>query len=477
MPAAWTGKHPTFDPNDPSTATRFFEGVDMAAHNAGVSNNDEEIVKNALSYLDTRTARMWSHLTGGSEPYNYTEWKKAVMKILPKDSRYDVGSMARLDTLCRKARERPIGRDEKSAFYAYALAFQAEADQLLGVGVISNRDLVVKFITGLKPSFREGLSERLTRQAASAAAEGPQRDEEDPYELEQVIKTATGMVDAAAVGPFGALTYVEEETDYSREVVSGGLSGRAETAGLKELKVKQESMSEEMAKVFTTLDRVEKSMSLLTTQFDNFSTTVKAAPSGATYRPPIQTMSQRPGMYSRPAGATFNCWYCGQSTHTISQCPEVRLGIEKGKITQRGSTIFCKGVMLPREVPEGTTMKARVEALWKGPTQADLNLLEEYEELEAEAFEVFHQQYDEPVTHSVLQQSMEQLKREQNQFLSRLASQFKSARPAPPKEEVPKEPTTRELFEQLAALSQRFDNVEQFQLQTRRAAANEKEGF
>lgn len=122
-------------------------------------------------------------------------------------------------------------------------------------------------------------------------------------------------------------------------------------------------------------------------------------------------------------------------------------------------------------------MKARVEALWKGPTQADLNLLEEYEELEAEAFEVFHQQYDEPVTHSVLQQSMEQLKREQNQFLSRLASQFKSARPAPPKEEVPKEPTTRELFEQFAALSQRFDNVEQFQLQTRRAAANEKEGF
>ena len=35
MPAAWTGKHPMFDLNDLSMATRFFEGVDMAAHNAG----------------------------------------------------------------------------------------------------------------------------------------------------------------------------------------------------------------------------------------------------------------------------------------------------------------------------------------------------------------------------------------------------------------------------------------------------------
>ena len=82
----------------------------------------------------------------------------------------------------------------------------------------------MKFITGLKPSFQEELSECLTRQAASVAAEEPQRDEEDAYKLEQVIKTATSMVDAAAVGPFGALTYVEEETNYSQEVVLGSLS-------------------------------------------------------------------------------------------------------------------------------------------------------------------------------------------------------------------------------------------------------------
>lgn len=399
------------------------------------------------------------------------------MKILPKTSRYDVGSMARLDDLCRKARERPIGRDEKSAFYEFALGFQAEAEPLLESGVIANRDLVVKFISGLKSSFREGLSERLSRKASSVDEGEPARDEEDPFKLDEVIETATSMVDAAAVGPFGALTYAEEEADYSRNVVSGGLSDRAESAGLKELKVKQESMSEEMAKVFTTLDKVEKGMALLTTQFDNFSTTVKAAPQSTPYRPQTQAVGQRPGMYTRPAGATFNCWYCGLGTHTISQCPEVRQGIESGKITQRGSTIFCKGNMMPREVPDGTTMKARVDAMWKGPAQADLNLLEEYEELEAEAFDVLYQQHDEPVTYSVLQQSMGQLKREQNQFLNRIANQLKPAQQAAPKVEPPKEPTTREILEQLCALSQRFDNAEQFQLQTRRAAAANKEDF
>ena len=269
MPAAYSGKHPMYDPANPSTATRFFDGVEMAAQVAGLTGQDEEIVKNALSYLDTPTSRMWGRLKGGYDPYNFKEWRKAVMGILPKASRFDVGSMARLDDICRKARERPIGRDEKSAFYEFALGFQAEAEPLLESGVIANLDLVVKFIGGLKQVFREALNERLSRKPA--AVDGAARDEEDPFTLDDVIKTATAMVDAAAVGPFGALSYVEEEVEYARNATSGGFSERSESAGLKELKVKQETMSEDMAKVFTTLDRVEKSVSLLTTQFDHIS--------------------------------------------------------------------------------------------------------------------------------------------------------------------------------------------------------------
>ncbi|KAJ2923294.1 hypothetical protein H1R20_g13800, partial [Candolleomyces eurysporus] len=171
------------------------------------------------------------------------------MKILPKASRFDVGSMARLDDLCCKARECPIGRDEKSAFYEFALGFQAEVEPLLKSGVIANLDLVLKFIGGLKSTFRDGLSERLSCKTPAVDADGVARDEEDPFTLVEVIKVATEMVDVAAVGPFGALAYVEEEADYAQNMTSSGLSDHAESAGLKALKVKQESMTEEMAKV------------------------------------------------------------------------------------------------------------------------------------------------------------------------------------------------------------------------------------
>jgi hypothetical protein len=56
MPGAWTGKHPTYDADDPSTATWFFEGVEMAVQNAGLMEDDKEIVTNALSYLKVDTA-------------------------------------------------------------------------------------------------------------------------------------------------------------------------------------------------------------------------------------------------------------------------------------------------------------------------------------------------------------------------------------------------------------------------------------
>ena len=58
MLGAWTGKYPTYDAADLLTATRFFEEVEMAARNAGLMEDDKEIVTNALSYLKTDTAQL-----------------------------------------------------------------------------------------------------------------------------------------------------------------------------------------------------------------------------------------------------------------------------------------------------------------------------------------------------------------------------------------------------------------------------------
>jgi hypothetical protein len=81
------------------------------------------------------------------------------MRILFKGSRYDVGFMSRLDVLCFKVGDRPIGQDKKSTFYEFILAFKADTGLLLEAGLIANRDVVVKFILGLKATFHEALSE------------------------------------------------------------------------------------------------------------------------------------------------------------------------------------------------------------------------------------------------------------------------------------------------------------------------------
>ncbi|RXW20099.1 hypothetical protein EST38_g5752 [Candolleomyces aberdarensis] len=290
------------------------------------------------------------------------------------------------------------------------------------------------------------------------------------------------MVDVAAVGPFGAVANAEEDAEYSRSVTSRGATDRKDPDSLKDLKVKQESMTEDMAKVFMTLDQVSKSVKSLMTQFKTFSTTIKAVSTGALVgapnQYPIQTVGQRPGMYAQPAGATFNCWYCGQPTHTISQCPQIKIDIEKGWITQRGSTVYCKGTMLTRESPDNSTMKDWVEKMWKVPSQAELNMLEEYHLAEDKAFEVLYQHQEEPVIHSVLHQSLDQMRKDQQSFLNKLVNQLKPAQQgAAPVAEVQKESTSREVFEQLVRLSKRLEAMEQNQLQTRRTAASNQEDF
>ncbi|KAJ2921691.1 hypothetical protein H1R20_g15401, partial [Candolleomyces eurysporus] len=96
-------------------------------------------------------------------------------------------------------------------------------------------------------------------------------------------------------------------------------------------------------------------------------------------------------------------------------------------------------------------MKERVDKAWKAPTQADLNLLEEYPATEEEAFE-----------------SLDQMRRDQQSFLNKLVSQLKPAQQgAAPVAEAQREPTMREVFEQLVGLSKQLETMEQNQLQTR----------
>jgi hypothetical protein len=107
----------------------------------------------------------------------------------------------------------------------------------------------------------------------------------------------------------------------------------------------------------------------------------------------------------------------------------------------------------------------------------ELKMLEEYDDMEAEAYDVFTIGAEEPVSYSTFQQSMERLHRDQNQFLNHIAQQLQPTQVAAPKAEVSKEPSLKDLLEQIAKLTTKVEGVEQFQLQTCRAAAEKEKGF
>jgi Zn-dependent M32 family carboxypeptidase len=123
-------------------------------------------------------------------------------------------------------------------------------------------------------------------------------------------------------------------------------------------------------------------------------------------------------------------------------------------------------------------MKERIDKMWKGPTQTEMNLLEEYQEDDSDAYQVFYQDFEELDTHSVLQQSFKQLRKDQHSFLNKLAQQMRPTQSSLPTiPEVTQEPTTRDILAQLVGMTKRLEVMEQNQLQTHRAAAANQEDF
>lgn len=487
MPPAYAGKHPRYDSSDPASVVRFFEGVEMAAKEAGLQNDDKEIMSYALGYLDQSTRRKWDQLPGASSPFSFSKWKTAVLKILPRTARLDKGSLERLDELCRSLATRPLGRDERAPYFDFMLEFQAEARPLLAAKppVVSNFDLVVRFLNCLRPSFKEVLRDKLVQEE--------NRSEDDPFSIEEVIRVATALVDASSVGPFGEATGGSEQADYNRmrDSKSASPSTSVDYKKLDSVAIKQESMEQDFARIFATLDTVSSGLKETNSRLESFATFVKETQSTAQSsrqavyppQPAPAVPGQRPGMYSRPPSFLFACFYCKDTAHTVAQCGVLRKDLADKKITQQGTAVYVHGRHIPRDSPDGLSMKERVDKAWASGNTANVNMMEFYQPSN-EYYENFNQQqYEpEPVTFSVLQQTMDRMRQETHGAMANMATQIVNAvRPpvaAPTVPEPPREISNREIFETLRDLSKKVEGVEQFAIQTRSSAVQgQSQGF
>lgn len=484
MPAPYGVNHPKYDPDEPGSAVRFFEEVELAATEANIMDKPADVIKYALAYLPSRTKRQWEQLPNASgNSANFGLWQKEVMKILPRKAQAEAGAVARLEALVTRYEREPLGRFDRAEFLDFNLSFAAEVSDIKTS--LANRELVRLYLKCLTPRFCEVLREKLDERANAT--------EEDPYTIEEVLKKSKAMVIGATVGPFGDLHVSQGAAEYER--VKPGLTGGSSKM-VENIRIKQEEAESNLQTALGKIDALGAQVKELSTQCTLVLQQQTTSP--LTHVPPamglpsapaghLHTQNPRQGLYTRPAAYPFNtpprvCYYCKQEGHMLMACSSLDEDKRQGRVTQTGYTIFVKGKPLSRDSPDGLSMKQRVDAILIGtylPTVQITYLTAEDWTAQEESAMVLMQSGGEPVSYQTFRQSIEQLRGEHQVAMQQTAQQIIGAlQPAIVSEEnkvggaqalvngggtaVPSE--VRELFQ---LLTQKIDQLEQNAIVTR----------
>ncbi|KAF6741859.1 hypothetical protein DFP72DRAFT_861402 [Ephemerocybe angulata] len=256
MPAPYGTNHPTYDPEEPGSAGRFFDEVEMAATEAGIIGEPATVIRWALSYLPESIKRRWSQLTmDGATQRTFAQWRAEVMKILPRRAQEEAGALVRMDALVSKWSRNPVSRHDRTEFFDFTLGFVADARAVKDS--VSNRELVRMYLRCLTPMFRERLQEKLVP--------GTGRSDEDPYEWEDVVSTAKALVAGGTTGPFGDMSLEPSVSEYSRvKIEAGGSSGSSKA--IETLRIKQEELDSNFQTMLSKLDVLGIQMKEIATQ-------------------------------------------------------------------------------------------------------------------------------------------------------------------------------------------------------------------
>ncbi|KAF6748818.1 hypothetical protein DFP72DRAFT_853202 [Ephemerocybe angulata] len=421
MPAPYGKNHPTYDPEEPGSAVRFFDEVEMAANEAGLKDEHAQVIKWALLYLPDSVRKRWGQLTlkANNAQRTFVEWRAEVMKILPRRAQEEAGALARLDALVTKWSRDPITRHDRAAFYDFSLGFTAEAKAVKDA--VSNRELVRMYLRCLTPIFRERLQEKLTPRTGAGVSE------EDPYLWTDVVDKSRELVTGGTTGPFGDLGAEPSVSEYSRIKIESRDVPLGGSRAVENIKVKQEEMESNFQNLYSKLDVMGVQMKEILSKYETSGKNESVAPSifQQGIIPPRQSQShftQRPrqGLYTRPASNPFNtppriCYYCHVEGHMLMACPTLDNDKASGRVVQQGYNIYVNNRQLSKDSPDGLSMKQRADAILAGtynpPANVNMLTAEDWGTLEENTM-IFLQSEPDVVTSSVLQQSIEKLRSE-----------------------------------------------------------------
>jgi hypothetical protein len=378
-----------------SNLRRFLEAAETLFKNCKIT--DEQEKKKWLGrYADELTEEAWESLDTYDPPATYEAHKEAILDSYWGTKNKDQGSVRRLNDLIRDFRG--LKETDQEDVYTFLRSFRMIMKKLLKDKLVTNRELVDKFMEGLSPTFKSAVEFRLegtrvlnerikalenaAQQGQAAVAGQPPAAQpqpkakmkvEDLYEIEEVMaivkEMATRRLDSGSEEISRANRHRSSTPVVKQEEVDLQLEGL--TAALKDhmvLQEKREKSNRDEFKAWTqemmkaqaqALSQVNHSQSYRSNDNYNRSYNANSGNSGND-------------------GNSGNCFYCGESGHRSDECSHRQKHLRDGWIVLDGKGFKLPGGnWLPR-LPAGVTKtpKERVEDFHRKESS---NVYETYE--------------------------------------------------------------------------------------------------
>ena len=368
---------------------RFIEAAETLFKNCNVT--DEQNKKKWLGrYADPDTEEEWESLETYENTSSYAEHRDAILDSYWGTRNKDQGLVRRLNELVKDSRG--LKETDQEGVFTFLRSFRTLMRKLIKDKLVTNRELVEKFMECLTPSFRTAVEFRLegTRDlkervkalesaaaatAAGAAAVAPQPPNprpkvEDLYNIDEVMaivkEMATRRLDSNPEEVSRANRHKSSTPIVKQEDVDFQLEGL--TAALKDHMVLQEKREKATRE-----------------EFKNWTAEIMKAQAQALSQVNHSQGHRANDGYNRSYnsnsahdGNTGNCFYCGESGHRSDECSHRQKHLRDGWIVLDGKGFKLPGGhWLPR-LPAGVTKtpKERVEDFYRKESS---NIYETYE--------------------------------------------------------------------------------------------------
>jgi hypothetical protein len=310
---------------------------------------DLEKVQWAVSYVSPSIRDEWTSFEEYITP-NWKTFNQRLKREYPEIVAEEQGSVTGLELLERQYQHISIYDEDR--LLAFKRKFSAMAkkcvDNAIAPAIVTNRELVARFVRSLDKNFQESLSTRLMingKPRSTTTASTVRTD--DPYDWEEVVAKAVELVSGKTISKAMHL-------DSNPDTMSRAAPPQIKREPV-ERSLEQSDLREELASLKDTIAVTQKNMQ---SYMDSFKSTLQTK----LVRPPNQSnYAQGQQRQNNDAGSANNrgCFYCFDPRHRWIVCPEKEQDVKDGKIKVEGNNLrFADGSPIPRM--EGMSIKATV---------------------------------------------------------------------------------------------------------------------